>query len=248
MQDVVVRDSREPFGRTYAEPLAGLRVSWGAILGGAVAMLAVSVLLWVLALAIIGLATHPDAASVRGGVIALWICAMATTIVGAFVGGTIAGYLPGNPRPGLAMSHGFLAWAVALVLSFAFQLVLVRGVVNTTGGLLLDTIAAESTAMREEGTNVAPAPPAARGVTPRQYGTIPPPPAPTHAQEVYAGRVMLDYVTGAGWSWFGTWFVAGLVALAGASVGVRRLGHVAIEERRIDRDRPIGPLTPAPTA
>jgi hypothetical protein len=243
MQDVE-RDWRGPFGRTYAEPLAGLRVSWGAVLAGAVAMLAVSVLLVGLALAVISVATRPEAGSLKVSIIALWICAMGATLVGAFVGGLVAGYLPGNPRGAIAVGHGFLAWAVALVVSFAFQLGLMRGIVNTTGGLILDTLAAESASTPDEGMGDV-APPSTGGATPRQYGA-----APTRPQgrEVNAGRIALDYVIGAGWSWFGTWFVAGLLALAGAAVGRSRVSRVELEDRRIDRDRPIGPLTPAPSA
>src|SRR4051794_30566507 len=95
--EVSTADDTGP-GRTYAEPLSGLRVSWGAILAGAVATLAVALILWALALAIVLTVTNADVGSVRASAIALWIAGIATTLIGAFVGGALAGYLPGNPR------------------------------------------------------------------------------------------------------------------------------------------------------
>jgi hypothetical protein len=59
--------------------------------------------------------------------------------------------------------------------------------------------------------------------------------------------VALDYLAGAGWSWFGTWFLAGVLAIIGASIGVRRMGRVELLETRVEREPPIHPMTPAPT-
>src|SRR5579884_3603061 len=128
MQDVVTTEPREPFGPTTGDTQLGKiqfsRINWGAVLSGTVTILAVSLILWALALAIISLATHPDASSLKGAAIAAWICAMATTLVGAFVGGMVAG---GSPRAGgvrLAMAHGFVSWGLALLASFVFQMFL----------------------------------------------------------------------------------------------------------------------------
>jgi hypothetical protein len=244
----IVREPRAPFGRTYVESIAAPRVSWGAILAGAAAMLAVSVLLLALAVAVLSIVTHPSADSLKSSSMALWICAMAATLVGALVGGIVAGYFPGNPRGGVAVWHGFLAWAVALIVSLGFQLVLVRGLVSTTGGLFLDTLAAESTFTPDDEAmgNAPPAAPLPRGITPRPYGPAQPTlGAPT--PQAHAGRVALDYLAGAGWSWFGTWFLAGVLAIIGASIGVRRMGRVELLETRVEREPPIHPMTPAPT-
>ena len=245
MQEViVVGDPREPLGRPYGEPLAGLRVSWGAALAGAFVMLAVSVVLWALALGLIALVARPEAASLKGSLIALWVCAMAATLVGAFVGGIVAGYLPGSPRRAIGMAHGFLAWAVALVISLGFQLVVLRGLVDTTTGLVVDAVTAESTAAAE---SALPAPPSLRNTAPGQYPTMQPGRrGPNPDQAAYAARVALDYVTGAGWSWFGTWFLAGLLAIAGALLGVGRLDRMDRDERRVEPDRPID-QSPIPT-
>jgi hypothetical protein len=236
MQPIEI-EPREPLGRdaprTFAEPLCGLCVSWGAVFCGTVALLAVALILWALALAIVSLAAHPTAASLRGSAIALWICAMIATVVGSFVGGGIAGYLPGSPRRNVALTHGFLAWGLALIVSLAFQLLLLRGAVAATVSALADAVAAQS--MEPEPSL---------------------PMAPSRADLIDAGKVALDYVRGAGWSWFGTWLVAGVLALAGAYFAARRLGApratkglgpTAREERE---DLPLGPpkpLTPAPT-
>src|SRR5262245_19101116 len=108
-------------GGSYAQPLSGLRVSWGSILAGAVTMMAVSLILWALALAIVLTASHATFGSFKGGVMALWICAMVTTLIGGFVGGALAGYLPGNRSRIIAVLHGFLAWCVAFVIASAVE-------------------------------------------------------------------------------------------------------------------------------
>jgi hypothetical protein len=253
MQQVVTQ-SRESIGHTYAEPLSGLRVSWGAILAGTVALFAVSLILWALALAIVALVAHPAAGSLKGSAIALWICGMVTTLVGAFVGGYVAGYVPGNAGRGIARAHGFLAWGLALVVSFAFQLVVLRGAVVTAASALADAAAVESTGAGTgfgEGMSPMPGEP---GAQPSMRGPMIAP-APSRADIVYAGKVALDYIRGAGWSWFGTWFLAGLSALAGASLAARRLAgpREPLEARETPpREAPPvstpTPLTPAPTA
>src|SRR5581483_2164472 len=113
-------------GHTYAEPLWSLRVSWGSVLAGAVATVAVALILWSLAFAIVALGATPTEASMRGSATALWICAMVATIIGAFVGGYLSGYLPGSTRPAIFSAHGFLSWCVAFLVSFLLAVTLVR--------------------------------------------------------------------------------------------------------------------------
>lgn len=230
MQDVV-RDTRESFGHTYAEPLSGLRVSWGSVLAGAVTTLAVSLILWALALAVVSLVARPDAASMRGIGIALWICAMGTTLIGALVGGWFAGYLPGSPRASLGATHGFLAWAVALVVSFAFQFFVIRGVVNTAANALAAGTAVESS--QSEGGGEAPG--------------MAPPQGPSSQEMTRAGHAAIGTMIAIGWSWFGTWAAALLLATgAGAAASTRFRGptiRAHHEEHHIGR-----PLTPAPTS
>jgi hypothetical protein len=239
----VVRDSRESFGHTYAEPLSGLRVSWGSVLAGAVVTLAVALILWTLALAIIALATRPETASLRTSGIALWICAMGTTLVGALVGGWFAGFLPGSPRASLGAAHGFLAWALALVMSFAFQFFVVRGVVMAA----TNAIAAGTTMMDQSA-------PGAEGPGAGSPSANMPPPGPTPQDSARAaGREAIDSMVAISWSWFGTWAISLLLAAgAGAAAtsrfrgpGFRPGGHL---EQHFREERRVGPpLTPAPT-
>jgi hypothetical protein len=237
MQEVV-RDTRESFGHTYAEPLSGLRVSWGSVLAGAVTTLAVSLILWALAVAIISLATHPDVGSLRGSAVALWVCAMGTTLIGAFVGGWFAGYLPGNPRSTIGAAHGFLAWAVALIITFAFQFTMVRG------AAVAATNAIAQSGMLQEAPG---GPGGAPGANPGEPSAAPP---PSQQQMTNVGHEAINTMVGLSWSWFGTWAVALILAVgAGAAATTRYSGtsfRGTIEEER--RERRVGPpLTPAPS-
>jgi hypothetical protein len=224
MQDVVER-TRESIGHTYAEPLSGLRVSWGSVLAGTVTTLAVSLILWALALSIVSLAAHPDAASLRGSAIALWVCAMATTLIGAFIGGWFAGYLPGSPRWALGAAHGFLSWALALILSFAFQFFVVRGVIATAAAALAENSVTESTQPGGETPGMG---------NPGMQG-------PTHEDVTRAGRAAIDSLVGIGWSWFGTWAVALVLSTAAGAGATSRHGERLTRVVREDRERHLGP-------
>jgi hypothetical protein len=127
---------------TYAQPLSRLQVSWGSILAGAVALLAVSGLIWSLCLAIILSATHATVGSVKGALVAAYVTAILTTLIGAFVGGMVAGYLPGNPRRIVSMAHAFLAWAVAFVFAAFLHLGLLGGSARTTAEVATSTVSA----------------------------------------------------------------------------------------------------------
>ncbi|HEY6459064.1 MAG TPA: hypothetical protein VIY73_02905 [Polyangiaceae bacterium] len=251
MQEVI-REYPETTGRTYAQPLSGLRVSWGSVLAGTVTTVAVSLILWALALAIVAIAAHPTGASLKGSMTALWVCAMATTIVGGFVGGLVAGYLPGNARPAIAMAHGFLGWALALIISFAFELALARGILATTADAIADDVALQETAGPGAGT-LGPNGGTTRQLRPLERGPYAGPgevtqgPPATRAAVAETGRAALDYVVAGSWSWFGTWLIAGILSVVGAGLGGRRL----LRSRDLDyadRDlpgRPIAPLTPS---
>jgi hypothetical protein len=225
-------ESREPLrGEVEAGRPAeaiGPRVSWAAVLSGAVALLAVALIVWALALAIVSLAVHPTAGSLKGAALALWIAAMAATAVGGFVGGWFAsiGAGAGPRRPVLAQA--FLAWGLAFLVAFAFKVLMFRTALVATASTLADAVAAQQESPMMPGT--------------------------ARADLVYAGKVALDYVRGAGWSWFGTWLASGVLSLMGAAFGTRRRrttrGPVEIAVAA-DRERPAGPtspLTPAPTA
>ncbi|HTB75928.1 MAG TPA: hypothetical protein VK762_21915 [Polyangiaceae bacterium] len=120
------------------------RVRWGSVLAGAVTFLSVALLLWGLGFAIVSFAAHPTSASTRAGALALWICAMATTIVGAIVGGWFAGRSLVGASRGFAAAHGFLTWGVALLVSFGFQMFALRGLVTAAVSDAADSAAMNS--------------------------------------------------------------------------------------------------------
>jgi hypothetical protein len=230
----VTTESRGPLpGGAEARYLAeanGLRVSWAAVLSGAVALLAVTLIVWALALAIVSLAAHPTGGSLKGAAIALWIGAMVATLLGGFVGGWFASIGSGADRRELVLAQAFLAWGLAFLVSFAFKVWMFRTALVATASTLADAVAAQQE-------------------TPMM-------PGPARADLVYAGRVALDYVRGAGWSWFGTWLASGVLTLAGAAFGARRAARARGETipeaaGREHAERPGGPaspLTPAPSA
>jgi hypothetical protein len=59
----------------------------GSVVGGAVALLSLSLLLCALAFAVVSLVAHRDAGSMRGTGLALWIVAAVSTVIGGVVGG-----------------------------------------------------------------------------------------------------------------------------------------------------------------
>lgn len=128
----LLNDIDEHDGATYAEPLAGLRVSWGSILAGALGFLAIALLLWALAAAITLTATNATPLSLKRTMTALWICGIVTTIIGSIFGGWLAGYLPGNKNRAIGAIHGFLAWAVAFVVMTISGGGLVRALTQAT--------------------------------------------------------------------------------------------------------------------
>jgi hypothetical protein len=212
----------------FAAERVGARVSWGAVLSGAVALLAVALVVWALALAVVSLAAHPSGGSLKGAAIALWISAMVATLAGGIVGGWFASIGTGADQRKLALAQAFLAWGLAFLVSFAFKVWMFRTALIATASTLADAVAAQSEA----------------------------PMMPGSAREdlVYAGKVALDYVRGAGWSWFGAWLASGVLALAAAAIGARRQGTVARRETVQEAEGvehpagPASPLKPAPSA
>jgi hypothetical protein len=225
-------ESREPLPggaeAGYPAEAIGARVSWTAVLSGAVALLAVALIVWALALAIVSLAAHPTAGSLKGAALALWIAAMVATLVGGFVGGWFASIGAGAIPRRLVLAQAFVAWGLAFLVAFAFKVWMFRTALVATASTLADAVAAQQESPMMPGT--------------------------ARADLVYAGKVALDYVRGAGWSWFGTWSASGALTLMGAAFGARprRTTRAPVEiPEAADRERPAGPaspLTPAPTA
>jgi hypothetical protein len=186
-----------------------------------VTFVSVGLLLWGLAFAIVSLLAHPWTGMVRGSALALWICAMGVTIVGAAAGGWIAGGAIAGARPGAGALHGFVTWAVALIAAFGLQLFVMRGLFTA---VMFET--AENAANSSAAT------------------ATPPPPA----EGDRGARVARDYAVGAGWSWFGTWLVAAIAAMAAGAGGTRAFSRRELRQAEpfeIDRRAPrTPPLTP----
>lgn len=125
-------ESRIERGGTYAEPLSGLQVSWGALLAGTVTLFASSLILFGFCLAI--LLTATDTVSSGGGRIAAILAGIASLIVGGYLGGLAAGYLAGNPRRFVAGTHAFLAWCVAFLFSNLVSTSLIAQMMPTLRG------------------------------------------------------------------------------------------------------------------
>jgi hypothetical protein len=192
---------------------------WSAILAGAVTFVSVGLLLWGLAFAIVSLVSHPWTGMVRGSALALWICAMLATIAGAAAGGWVAGGAIEGARPRWGALHGFVTWAVALIAALGLQLFVVRG--------LLAAIVFESAGNSATDGDAT---------TPQTEGE----------QEA---RIARDYAVGAGWSWFGTWLIAGIAAIGSGVAGAggsssRREFRGDREPLEVDRRGPRTPFTP----
>jgi hypothetical protein len=127
---------------TYAQPLSRLQVSWGSILAGALSLLAISLAVWALCLAVILSATSATVSALKGALIAAMVTSVLSTLVGAFAGGMVAGYLPGNPRRSIAVAHGFLAWGVAFVVSGVLHVSALAGITRTATEVLTTTASA----------------------------------------------------------------------------------------------------------
>lgn len=243
----IINEVDEHDGTTYAEPLAGLRVSWGAILAGALATVSVSLICWALAASITLSATDATASSVKGSVIALWICAMVTTLIGAVVGGWLAGYLPGNKNVFLGAAHGFLGWGLAFLLSSAIGFAAIGGMTTATTQATVTTAAATVQAAGSTVGGVAGGPMRldkqatnlleSLGYTPAQASSMVSsaqaaiqkelgrqPGGPAAATDVRGALdKVINWIAGLTWSWFGTWFIAAILSVGAGSLAARQL-------------------------
>ncbi len=132
-------------------PLLGLRVSWGSLLSGTLVMLAVSTVLWLLALAVVLVSVGPS--EWRGALITLGIVAIVTTLIGACCGGWVAGWLHGSGVRRLGAIHGLMGWALAFLLSLSFACTAFFGVMRfaTRTAVQATTTAVSATAQAAGG-------------------------------------------------------------------------------------------------
>jgi hypothetical protein len=242
--------------RTYAQPLSGLQVSWGSVLAGAVAMLAITLILFALSLAIIMTATNVNLGSLKASGTAVFICGIVTTLIGALIGGTIAGYLPGNPRPVLGATHGFLAWGVAILVATTLEWSAISAFARTATGAAVTTaataaqtagsaignlaggVAGSNQSIDEKGVSLL----ISLGYSPTEAARMVAE-AQTDVQKMLRGKetrapggtvgtaqqvrgaldTLVDFSAGMTWIWFGTWVLAGALAIAGGAAATRRM-------------------------
>ncbi|MCK6530176.1 hypothetical protein L6R50_22330 [Myxococcota bacterium] len=267
-RDTLVNE-RGPF-ENYATPLSGLSVSWGAILAGATATLGAALVIWALTLAITLSATEPTVDSLQGAIVALVVTGIISILIGAAVGGAVSVYLTGHPSRKLGAAHAFTAWAVAFLVysvvswsmvgNLAGRLTQVTVATTTaavqTAGGVVGGVAAGPAALDQRAINLL----TALGYPPEQAQAMVAD-AQTAIQNVLRGRTavvpegapediavqargaldaVIDWAAGLSWMWFGTWFLAGGIAVG---VGIA----VASRIRKDLSHRPeIAPIAPPP--
>ena len=150
MTEGYVSESYERPTLAVATTEAIKRMSWGAVLAGAVVALSVQLLLSLLGLGI-GLATvdpaagdTPDAASFG---IATGIYYAIVTLLSLFAGGWVAGRLAGMPVRTDGLLHGLVTWSVAM-------LVLLYVVTTSVGAILSGTLGMVGNALQAAGQGV----------------------------------------------------------------------------------------------
>jgi hypothetical protein len=128
----------------FAAGTAGLRrISWGAVLAGAVIVIAVHVSLSLLGLGI-GLSTvdpaagdSPEVTSFGMGAGIWWV---ASNLIALVIGGYVAAHLSGMPLRGDGIIHGLLTWAVTLLITIYLLTTsvgaIVGGAFNVVGNTL----------------------------------------------------------------------------------------------------------------
>jgi hypothetical protein len=143
------------------------RISWGAVLAGAVIVIAVHLSLSLLGLGI-GLSTvdptagdTPEATSLGLGAGIWWVV---SNLIALVIGGYVAARLSGMPLRGDGIIHGVLTWAVTLLITIYL---VTTGVGNLVGGAFNVVGNAVSTLGRGVAQAVPPALEAS-GVSPEQ--------------------------------------------------------------------------------
>src|SRR5690606_27787185 len=132
-------------GRTVHRPgvlAERRRISWGAILAGAVAALSVQLLLTLLGLSIGLWAVDPAQGQegFQGLGIGAAIWALITFIIALYVGGWIAGRMSGLGSRFDGLLEGFLVWGLVTVVTFMLLTTAIGGIVGGAAGLAGDAL------------------------------------------------------------------------------------------------------------
>lgn len=152
MATVIESTFPTPVERQVAVPTSYMRrISWGAVLGGVVIAIIIQVTMNMLGLAVGAGALEPgtpqpNIGPALGTGFVIWISA--STLLGIFAGGWVAGHLAGSPDKTDGLLHGLLTWAVGtfimLMLLGSSASNVVNGVSNALGqglGLLGASVA-----------------------------------------------------------------------------------------------------------
>jgi hypothetical protein len=144
-------------------------VSWGSILAGVTAAIAVQLLLNLLGIGVGAATINPQQGQPGQGLAvgaAIWF--VISTIISLFAGGWIAGRLAGTPNKKDGAMHGFVTWALASLALFYLLSTAVGGLLGGAANLLGHTAslaARGAQAVTPTATNLIAQ---ASGVTPQQ--------------------------------------------------------------------------------
>ncbi|NDL64962.1 CAP-Gly protein [Acerihabitans arboris] len=108
-------------------------ISWGAIIGGVITVLALSVLHSVLGAGLGFTMVDPYSAQPAEGVgTAITVWSFVSILISLAVGGFVAGRLAGTA----GISHGFLVWATSLIIAIIISSMVVGGAMRAAGNLI----------------------------------------------------------------------------------------------------------------
>ena len=131
MSDTAITEINETPGRIS-------RISWGAILAGTLTTIALMFLLNILGLGIglttIDPLTESDPFSGVGISTAIWW--ILSNVAALFTGGLVAARMSGLPSNIDGALHGFLVWALSLILAIVMLTSAVGGILNGLGNLV----------------------------------------------------------------------------------------------------------------
>lgn len=132
------------------------RISWRSIFAGVIAVLAVSILLSLLGVALGFALLDPESATDigNGSGTAVTIWTIISLLISLGVGGFIAGKLAGND----GLIHGFLVWSLALLVGIWFGAMTINNAARITGSAISSVTSAAgsvATGIGKSGVNLA---------------------------------------------------------------------------------------------
>lgn len=132
VKDYQARENVDVYN-TVVMPNRVRRLSWGAILAGAIIALVVMFAMYMLGLAIGAASINPareiDPVTPALGVgTVIWLAA--STVVSLFLGGVTAGRMSGTTDEGDGALHGLVTWAVVMAVSLFMLTTAIGGIIN----------------------------------------------------------------------------------------------------------------------